>query len=168
MESREVAMKVVEFEGTPEEYAQFLAIRGQPRSGEAEQHPVDEVAEKGADRSTALVRFLQDVLNRRELGENYKQLLASLYEAGDAGLLRRDLVQKLGLSDSQLSGILGALGRRIEATPGVDTAGRPGRTGTGHMMESDKVGGIWRYRLIPEAREAIEKEDSTLHILSRP
>lgn len=130
-----------------------------------EEWPAGEAQAGGIDDSARLVQFLRNVLRRTGLAGNHRQLLAALYEAGDQGLLRTQIAERLGLKELQVSGVLGSLGRRIQGTPGVERAGRPGRSGTGHMMDFDRVNGIWRYRLIPEARQAIEEEDDTLHIL---
>lgn len=152
-------MKVFEFDGTPEEYAAYVAIREGRGRGE------EKTVEANHSQSTALVAFFRRVLTRRDLSDNSKRLLAALYEAGDAGLLRDELARRVGVDDSQLSGVLGAFGRRIEATEGISTVGRPSRKGTGHMMDFAKVAGVWRYTLIPEARQAIEAETDNIGIL---
>lgn len=68
------------------------------------------------------------VLMRLPIPPGQLTLFKALYEAGDRGLMRGELAEQMRWGDNQsLKGVLGALGRRINGTKGLDED-RPGIT----------------------------------------
>jgi hypothetical protein len=83
-------------------------------------------------------------------------LLKLLYER-DEPIGREELAKKLRSEihqnpEQSLTGVLGAFGKRINATEDV-----PGSPGTGAFIKRERIDGETHYSLRPEAREAIEK-----------
>ncbi len=98
------------------------------------------------------------VLTRIPIPEGQQQLYKALYDAGDAGLTHDELMRVMGRRDTQdLAGVLGALGRRINATPGYGETRKPA---TNMVIFWEKLpDGQWRLRLVPEMRKALEDLD---------
>lgn len=96
-----------------------------------------------------------------------QQLYKALYDAGDAGLTHDELVKVMGRRDRRdLSGVLGALGRRVNGTPGYGQRERP----AGYMVLSwERLDdGQWCLRLLPEMRAALEAlNPDWLHKMAR-
>ena len=95
------------------------------------------------------------LLTRRPVPLGQRQLYKALYDAGETGLTHAELVEAMRRRDTRdLGGVLGALGRRINATPGYGKKERPG----GYMALSWELldDGQWRLRLLPEMRTALE------------
>ena len=92
-----------------------------------------------------------------------QQLHKALYDAGDEGLTHEELVQVMGRRDRHdLSGVLGALGRRISGVPGYGEAKRPGVEMV--IAYEQPVDGPQRLRLVPGMCRALEELDpSWLH-----
>lgn len=87
---------------------------------------------------------IKRILDRTpKLSNGPKTLFRVLYEAGNKGLNYDDIAQQMGRTNSQLSGVLGALGRRINNTTGVE-----GKPGIIYLLEivSDADGWGWRMR----------------------
>jgi hypothetical protein len=83
-----------------------------------------------------------------------KLVYKAQYEAGDRPLTGAELARATGRTVQQLSGILGALGLRIHGTKKID-----GRAGISLVFAvREEPGGGWSYRLLPEARRALEEE----------
>lgn len=96
------------------------------------------------------------LLQRRGVPLGQAQLYWALYQAGDVGLTSDELVKVMGRRDRKnLGGILGALGNRINHTPGY---GQDARPGIGMLFTVEPVsGGAWRYTMRPEMRAALEE-----------
>lgn len=95
------------------------------------------------------------LLTRIPVARGQRQLYKVLYDTGDAGLTHNELVIKMGRRDRQeLAGVLGALGRRVNGTPGYGQREKP----SGYMVLSWEQlnDGQWRLRLLPEMRAALE------------
>ncbi len=113
--------------------------------------PEDESIEDGP----TLADFKR-VLTRRAVSRGQKQLYKALYDAGDAGLTNDEMVRIMGRRDRQdLVGILGALGGRVNNTPGYGRAARPGIEML--LIIESAPGEQWRYYLRPETRETLEE-----------
>jgi serine/threonine protein kinase len=85
-----------------------------------------------------------------------KELIPAL--VGDEGLTHDELVEAMGRRDLQdLSGVLGALGRRISGVPGYGEARRPGVEMV--ISRETPADGQRRLRLVPEMRKALEELD---------
>ncbi len=95
------------------------------------------------------------VFTRRPVSRGQQQLFKALYDAGERGLANDELVQIMGRRDRQdLVGVLGALGRRVNGTPGYGRAAKPG---IGMLFIIDPTADDqWRYCLRPETREVLE------------
>lgn len=95
----------------------------------------------------------EQVLTRLSVPSNQQLLYKALYDAGENGLVYGDLLQKLDRSTGELAGILGALGRRINNTPGYGKSAKPG---TGMIMSWERLpNGEWGYKMRPEFRAVL-------------
>jgi hypothetical protein len=96
------------------------------------------------------------IFTRRPVPRGQKQLFKALYDAHETGLTNDELVRVMGRRDRQdLAGVLGALGRRINGTPGYSY-----KTGLGTRMlltANAAPGNQWRYFLKPETRQILEE-----------
>ncbi|MBN1668159.1 MAG: DUF262 domain-containing protein [Anaerolineales bacterium] len=97
------------------------------------------------------LQLVLNMLRRIGMPRGQKELYRILAEAGDEGISWEELCQQMGRSKGQMSGVLGALGRRINGTPGLDDD-----RGIGHVVEIWNVGPTWRYRMKPVLRTALE------------
>jgi len=103
-------------------------------------------------------RLVRRVLRRHRIPPAQRELFRVLYAAGDAGLEFAALAEAIGRSTEELSGVLGGLGRRINATRGVDALPQlPGVTLFFEQKESVPPGGGWGWAMRPELREALEE-----------
>jgi hypothetical protein len=99
------------------------------------------------------INKIRKMISRIDVSKGQLELYRVLYEAGNNGLSWSHLSNKMGRSKSQLAGVLGALGMRINKTEGLDD-----NRGIGHILDLWEVGNEWFYRLKPIMREAIELE----------
>ena len=86
-----------------------------------------------------------------------RSLYEVLYKAGDHDLSISQTAEAMGYARNQVFGVLGALGRRINNTPGVE-----GNPGIGFVLQYVEVDGIseedsWGWKMRPELREALRK-----------
>jgi hypothetical protein len=93
------------------------------------------------------------------LPQGQKDLYRSLYLAGDQGASIPRLVTEMGRTESQIYGVLGALGRRINNTEGVE-----GAPGIGFIFEYVRHVGSgeypgWGWKMRPELREVLSLGD---------
>ena len=94
------------------------------------------------------------LLTRIAVPAGQRQLYEALLRAGSKGATTPELVSTMGRRDaSDLSGVLGALGHRINGTPGYGATHEPGIS---MILQITKAYGGWRYRLKPVMREALE------------
>jgi hypothetical protein len=108
----------------------------------------------GNGASTDKIDAIRTMLTRIAVPEGQKLVYQALYDAGDRSLTGAELARATGRTIQQLSGILGALGLRIHGTKQID-----GRDGIDLVFEvREEPGGGWSYRLLPEARRALEEE----------
>lgn len=95
------------------------------------------------------------VLTRRPVPRGQKQLYKALYNAGDRGLTKGELVRVMGRRDwKDLTGVLGALGRRVNGTSGYGYAKKPG---IDMLFIIKPVSKKYRYILRPEMKAALEQ-----------
>lgn len=100
----------------------------------------------------------QRLLTRRRVPRGQRQLYKALYDAGDAGLTHAELAEVMGRRDVlAIRGVLGALGKRVNQTPGFGQREQPG-SGMALSWE-ELVDGQWRLRLLPAMRTALETLD---------
>ena len=85
-----------------------------------------------------------------------RQLFKALYDAGEAGLSYNELVKVMGWRNRKvLIGVLGALGKRVNGTPGYGQRKQPG---SAMMLAWDTApDGDYQVRLRAEARQALEQ-----------
>ncbi len=97
----------------------------------------------------------QRLLTRIPVPEGQRQLYKALYDAGAKGLTHAELIAVMGRRDMQdLAGVLGALGRRVNGTPGYGEENQPG---TNMVIDWEPLPeGKWRLRLKPEMRAVLE------------
>ena len=95
------------------------------------------------------------MLKRKSVPKGQQALYKVLYQAGKQGLSGDELAAAIGRTRSQLAGVLGALGRRINGTKGLE-----GKGGIEVILDvSMTPDGSWRYRMRPILREALEAEN---------
>jgi hypothetical protein len=101
-------------------------------------------------------RVVRRVLKRHRVPPAQRALYKALYEAGDDGLDFATLAATIGRSTEELSGVLGGLGRRVNATPGVDTLPEtPGVELLFEHKESAPPNGTWGWAMKAELREVL-------------
>lgn len=100
----------------------------------------------------------QQVLLRRSVPYGQRQLYKALYDAGTEGLTTESLIAIMGRRDNaDLAGVLGALGRRINATPGYGQTAKPG---IGMLITWERAeNSQWRYFLRPQFRAILQEQN---------
>lgn len=152
-------MKVVVFDGTPQEVAEALKAMGvaTPMSAAGAQIAPVAINDSGAveaddDGGTQPLPLpvAKRVLNRLPtISKNMKKALVSLHKVGDEGLLGSELCELLDFEQSQFRGMMGAFGRRVANTEGwYDGAGF-------FEYDWDAENG-YRYKLFDTSRKAVE------------
>jgi hypothetical protein len=112
----------------------------------------------GDDRDQSPQRLVRRVLRRHRIPPTQRALYRALYEAGDDGLDFGSLAATVGRSAEELSGVLGGLGRRVNATPGIGALPEPpGVTLLFEQKPSAPPGGGWGWAMRPELRAALEE-----------
>jgi hypothetical protein len=82
-------------------------------------------------------------------------LYRALYRAGEAGLGSADLAAAIRRTEPELAGVLGALGRRINRTPGIHRDNPPG---VELLFEIAQKDGQWHYRMRDTLRAVLEAQ----------
>ncbi|MEZ4541430.1 MAG: hypothetical protein R3C43_15775 [Chloroflexota bacterium] len=109
------------------------------------------------DEPLSAARLVRRVLRRHRIPPTQRAVYRVLYEAGDDGLDFGALAAATGRTTEELSGVLGGLGRRVNATPGIETlAEAPGVNLLFEHRESAPPGGGWGWAMRPELRQALE------------
>ena len=95
------------------------------------------------------------VLTRRSVPRGQRELYQALAKAGPHGLTRTELAGEMARKPSTLGGLMGALGKRVNNTPGFGAANEPG---TEMLLDTagDNEGQI-RYLLRPVVVEALRE-----------
>ncbi|MCC7448164.1 MAG: hypothetical protein IT324_12165 [Anaerolineae bacterium] len=100
---------------------------------------------------------LEDVrhmLRRRPIPEAQSIFYQTVYKAGDKGATLADIAAQLNMSKTQVAGVLGALGVRINGTNGLENKG-----GLQIIVDISRLNsGEYLYRLKPILRKALELE----------
>lgn len=140
-------------EMTPEEAERLF-----PGLLRATRHQLEEMAGAGRGEPMTPERIVRRVLRRHRIPPAQRALYRALYEAGDDGLEFTALASAIGRSTEELSGVLGGLGRRVNATPGIDTLPEPpGVALLFEQKESAPPGGTWGWAMRPELRAVLEE-----------
>ncbi len=85
------------------------------------------------------------VLTRRTVPRGQRELYQALAKAGPHGLTRNELLGEIGRESSAFAGILAALAKRVNYTPGFGAAKKPGTAMVLDTLEDSE--GRSRYRL---------------------
>lgn len=96
---------------------------------------------------------IRRMLTRMRIPVGQLAFYKALYAAGDEGLSMSDLVSTLDLTRDQVSGVLGALGQRINQTEALQ-----GKGGIMVVLHASQEGGERHYRIRATLREALEAE----------
>ncbi len=136
------------FDGTVEEFATVAHLfeDAPRRTGRGQAQPQPQASDK---------EVISRALTRMPIPPAQRALYRALYRAGDAGLGATKLAAGISRTEPQLAGVLGALGRRINRTPGVDPNDPPG---VGLMFDITEKDGQWHYRMRDEMREVLEAQ----------
>lgn len=113
-----------------------------------------EVATVSTDAEGPTPEDYHRLLTRRPIPRGQRQLYKALYDAGEVGLSHAELAETIGRDAGAVRGILGALGRRANKTPGYGQDQKPGSAMALSWEELDN--GQWRLNLLPEMRSALE------------
>lgn len=101
---------------------------------------------------------IRHMLRRIRIPQGQKDLYRILYTAGDKGITASELAKAMNRTPSQLSGVLGALGNRINKTEGLEEKGWIGIV----LDISETKDGEWLYVMRPILRKALEAEGLVL------
>ena len=148
-------MKVsrISFTGTPEEFTTVAHLFADGDDG-------NNSAESGPATPPSLPDMMHDtirrVLKRIPITPGQQALYEALYKAGSNGLTQHALAAAMGRTEQELSGVLGALGRRINGTEGV--ALKPGDLGISIFFDVKWVNDVWHYTMKPALREVLDDE----------
>jgi hypothetical protein len=97
---------------------------------------------------------IRAMLKRRPLKSNHISLFKALYKAGVSGMESRKLAEAMKITPQQLSGVLGALGSRINNTEGLEDKGA-----TLIVFDIRELNnGEWLYIMRPILQKALEEE----------
>ncbi|MBL7161773.1 MAG: hypothetical protein ISS57_04145 [Anaerolineales bacterium] len=94
------------------------------------------------------------MLTRRQIPKGQKNLYQELSKSVDEWVSATDLATGMGIDKSQLAGVLGALGRRINNTKGLE-----GGEGSLIVLDINREDDEWFYRMRPILRDALEIEN---------
>ncbi len=100
------------------------------------------------------VESVRLMLTRRPISKGQRELYKLLNEVGDKGIISTELAEVLERTPNQIAGLLGALGRRINQTKGLE-----GKGATGAILEITAVPpDRWLYKMRPVLKEALKAE----------
>jgi hypothetical protein len=99
------------------------------------------------------VKVIQRIIERVAIPDGQIELYKVLYEAGDNGLEITEIAQAMHRPKEQIYGVLGALGRRINNTPGISD--KPGIGYVFELMRYEK-GERWGWKMRRELRQALQ------------
>lgn len=113
-------MKVIIFDGSPEEYLRVAETLQNPKTtvqtSSAQSTSVkDKVGPRSVDKEEAV-----EILTRRPLSDNIKNVLRALYQAHDRSLTSEDLRNVNSHNSDEFRGMMGAFGRRVVNTVGAN------------------------------------------------
>jgi hypothetical protein len=157
-----------QFEGTPEEFRKVASLLGDHRGSEGgadvgddrsdrdERANADMVDPPGlTDGDVVSVDAVRRMLTRIPIPDGQRALYRVLRDAGDQWVSRADLAAGMGRTERELDGVLGALGRRTNGTPGCDKVSTPG---IAVILEVRFFDNQWHYRMRPVLRAALDAE----------
>jgi predicted transcriptional regulator len=135
------------------ETREWLHRRGRAFEGRRRHTQKSILPESKQDQPT--LEDFKRLLTRRHLPDGQRQLYRALYHAGEDGLSRDELVELMGRRDrNELAGVIGALGTRVNYTPGYGKTYKPG---VGMAIVFRKTMDGTRLSLAPGLRAALEE-----------
>ncbi len=145
----------VTFEGTPSECREYL-----PATLTVTNTTSDSSAVCGDIPPIPVQEFMRRALNRMSLPDRQADLFRTLGDADGQQLSKPELEARMGRTPHELSGVLGALGRRIHGTPGSEQVGQQigARAPIETFLKISQIQGKWYYSLRPELRELMESD----------
>jgi hypothetical protein len=149
-----------EADGDPEELRRFgYRPEGAPYEPRTDSAPNDVAKtwapESPVDEFQKRVEFHRQVLRRLPVPEGQLLLYKALDSAGSDGLAPAELARQMGRTPKELTGVLGALGRRINGTPGVP---QWKNSAIELFFDFPVRNGTFHYVMRPELREALKLE----------
>lgn len=102
--------------------------------------------------------LIRRIIKRHRVPPGQRALYNALLEADERGLDFATLASRMGRSTEELSGVLGALGRRINATDGIESLPEP--PGVGLLFDyRDQAppSGDWGWAMKPALRKVLEE-----------
>lgn len=100
-------------------------------------------------------QLIRDIIERQpKLPNGQKALYNALFSAAEDGLDYSTLAARMERTEKQLSGILGALGRRVNNTKGIE--GEPGILFFLTYKNSAPPNGKWGWAMSPELKQVLE------------
>jgi len=142
-----IEVEGVVYEGTPEELREFFPNLAGRILPEVATDPTR------ADSTLNIKKVIREVLHRLPVPRGQQELYKALYHSGDKGLSYSQIAEVMNRTEQEIAGVLGALGRRVNGTPGVS-----GDEGIGLLFIIERVGDEWHYRMKPELRQVLEEE----------
>jgi hypothetical protein len=140
-------MKVIQFDGTPEEFKAVAHLFSKGELVNGSRSP------SGTAPTIDPKSAIKKVLSRRPISEGQR----ALYEAlADGPVEYQELLRKTGREASVMAGVLGALGRRVSNTKEIRLAGLPENSEAILHWEYD--GESYVYSLRDYALEALVEE----------
>lgn len=140
------------FVGTVEEFAAVSHLFEEGQRPVSRGSAARDAAEQPAASESELIRR---VLARMPVPPGQQALYRALYRAGDAGLGASELAAAIRRTEPELAGVLGALGRRINRTPGINRDNPPG---VGLIFGVVQKDGQWHYTMKDELREVLKTQ----------
>lgn len=108
---------------------------------------------KGLGFNQEELEAVRRMLTRIPISRGQMALYEALYNTAENGLSKSQLAKAMDRTEDQVTGVLGALGVRINKTEGLDD-----NQGTSHILHIWGVGGEWHYKMKPVMRKALELE----------
>ncbi len=165
-------MRIVIFEGTPEEFESVQHLLNEDsnyniETGEATTTPSiasERVVTVERDEQTGRVlpdrAVIEQILDRISIPNGQRALYRALYAGRDRYLNANEAAEAMGRTKDEFHGVLGALGRRIGSTSGVEVP--EGWSWLSYIMHIVWEDDHWVYRLHPETIEVLEEKNLVL------
>lgn len=147
-------MKVTFFEGTPDEFKAVAPYLGGQQPGGVVIEPVEGEEPVGDEQARETRKnAIRKALNRAALTEHALKYFQVLHEGE---IQYEEMVEKMGIGNREMAGVLGGLGRRMANTPEIKQAGLPGSINA--MVKYRLEKGVYYLSLTKEASEVLEEE----------
>jgi hypothetical protein len=158
------------FTGSPDEFAAVEHLFWSERDESEQRHELVSKSEPrvrfnsppagatvfGRDTEGKTPEDYHRLLTRLPVPEAQQQIYKALYKAGDKGLTAGELEARIRRKRSELPGIMGALGRRVNSTPGIGVTKKPGISLLFDIAKLNNGAGEWHYKMSAMLREVLE------------